>query len=72
MCYHDNDNLSGTVYNTMLMFEGFKRTGIPQSNHISEADRLYLQQQILSCNIHHVIPCHSETALLWRRGVNTP
>ena len=72
MCYHANHNPSGTAYNTMLMREVFKRTGILQSYHITETDRLYLKQQISPCDIHRVIPWRSETALLWKRGANTP
>lgn len=71
-CYHEISNPSGTAYNTMLMLEVFKHTGILQSDHISEADRLYLQQQIRSCEIHKIAPFRSETALLWKNGAAPP
>lgn len=66
--YFDICNPTHTAYNTMLMLEVFKHTGIIQSEHIPEAERLYLQEHIASCDIHRIVPFASETALIWKRG----
>lgn len=66
--YHKAFNPDDTFYTTVLMLELFKHTGKLYSDYISEADRLYLQQQIATCDLYRVVPGHSETALLWKRS----
>ncbi len=65
--YHDISNPTGTQYNTMLMLEVLRHSGVILSDYISEADKQYIQQQLASCEIHKVTPFASETAILRKR-----
>ena len=70
--YHDICNPTGTQYNTMLMLEVLKHTGTVLSDHIADADKVYIQEHLAACEIFKVTPFESETALLWKRGMPLP
>lgn len=65
--YDASWNPSGTQYNTMLMLEMIHHTGVVLSDHISDDDKLYLQEQIERCDIYKITPFTSETAILRKR-----
>jgi len=65
--YHEISNPTGTQYNTMLMLELLRHSGVLLSDYISETDKQYIQQQLASCEIHKVTPFASETAILRKR-----
>jgi len=65
--YHDFWNPTGTQYNTMLMLEMIQHTGVVLSDHISDDDKLYLQEHIERCDIYKVTPLISETAVLKKK-----
>lgn len=65
--YHGTSNPTDTQYNTMLMLEVLRHTGVLLSDHISETDKQYIQQQLASCEIHKIVPFASETSVLRKR-----
>jgi len=65
--YHDINNPTGTQFNTMLMLEVLHHTGALLSDHIPEADKLYIQEHVASCEIYKIVPFSSETALIGKR-----
>lgn len=66
--YHAISNPTATEYNTMLMLEMLRHSGILLSDHISDIDRKCIQEQIESCDIYKITPFASETAILRKRA----
>ena len=65
--YHAINNPTGTQYNTMLMLEVLRHSGVILSDYISEIDKQYIQHWLASCEIHKIVPFASETSVLRKR-----
>jgi demethylmacrocin O-methyltransferase len=61
--YDAGFNSTNTQYNSALMVELFKRTGIIVSDYISDEDKQHIQEAVKSCEIYKVKPLESELAV---------
>ncbi|MDD2850977.1 MAG: hypothetical protein PHY09_03640 [Desulfuromonadaceae bacterium] len=67
--YHEICNPTKTEYNTVLMLEILRHSGIVLSDYITDADKQYIQRFVDSCEIHKITPFASETSLIRKRSV---